>query len=472
MNNNIDINSARVIETDLFCVEISEDGLAAYATIKHFYDPIPKIAQAFKTLLLNSNLTVGLIPDNIRKLIKDRDPTQRLQIARGVPPVSGLKGAIKLLANFSQRPEYHIEKQNFTSYEALKLPNLVFAGTPLLEITPPVPSRNGKSVTGKPIFPAVVVPPEPLQLTLGENVAYSNDKPNIVIATCDGLASFENNTVSVTACRVFKEDVSGVIGPIIENRPVVILGDAKAGTSIECQQNIEIYGTIEDVMLVSQGDIIVHKGYVGRGKGYLKAAGNVLLSFALNQHIVAGNSVYFISELIGCTVKAGNQIISPTGGIIGVVAKALFGIRIFFAGSEEAVVTRLTVGRPAQLLEKKRELDQLIEMHQKMMKENKQLLYDLVMKQLNNNLSDSELEHLIALQESKKMLPEKITALENQLTELNNMVSRLENAAIQINGTIHEKVLLTINDEKLVITDQTRRKEYRLHRGNITALPL
>jgi hypothetical protein len=472
MNNNVDISTTRVIETELIRIEISEDGLAAYATIKHFALPIPKIAQEFKNLLLKSNLTFGLIPENIRKLIKDGNPTQSLQIARGIPPVNGIKGAIKLLVNFSQRPEYDIEKQNFTSYEALKHPNLVFEGTPLLEITPPRPSRNGKSVTGDPILPAVAVPPEPIQLTLGENVAYSSENPNVIVATGDGLATFENNRVSVIACRVFKGDVSGVMGPIIETRPVIVLGDAKAGTSIESEQNIEIYGTIEDVMFVSQGDIIVHQGYVGRGKGYLKAAGNVLLAFALNQQIEAGGSVYFISELIGCNVKAGKQIISPTGGIIGGEVEALFGIRIFFAGSDEAVVTRLTVGRPAQLLEKKRELDQLIETHQKMMKENKQLLYDLVMKQLNNNLSDSELEHLIALQEAKKMLPEKINALEHQLTELNNMVSRLENASIQINGIIHEKVILTINDEKFVITDKTRRKEYRLHRGNITAFPL
>ncbi|MCB0261883.1 MAG: FapA family protein [Calditrichia bacterium] len=463
------VKQTQKIETDLFLIEIAEDGMSAFARIKNFSEPLQKIASELKQLLSEHHITRGLISDNARKLLKDQNPNQRMVIAKGVQPVPGKAAEVREISKFISRAEIDPNRLKVSDLGELKHQNLVFKDKPLIRIIPPVPTQDGWTVTGTRIPAKIQVSMERPKIITGPNTAFSPDDPDLIIATVDGLATFVEQTVAVEAYTVVKGDMGPEIGSLDEKRPVLVLGDVKAGSTIESSGDVEIYGTVEDVSIKSGRDIIIHRGFVGRGKGTLKSQRHTILTFALYQTIEANDTVFFLTELIGCKVSAGQKVVGRTGGIIGGETKGLFGIQVHFAGSEEAVVTKLMVGRREQLVRRKREMDDLIVQYQESIKENKQKMYELVMKQIDNKITEIELEHLNSLQIEKKMIPEKIREIEEKLTDINELVKDLENADIEIRGIVNEKVSLSICDARLMVQEKARRKRYYLSGDKILA---
>ncbi|RMD50164.1 MAG: DUF342 domain-containing protein, partial [Ignavibacteria bacterium] len=220
--------------------------------------------------------------------------------------------------------------------------------------------------------------------------------------------------------------------------------------------------TVEDAQLEAERDIIIYHGFVGRGRGLVKAGRNVILSFALHQNLEAGDSILFYKEMMGTSCKAGGKILSVKGGIIGGRAEALEKISIKFAGSEEAVKTDLMVGNWKPLNLRKLEVEEEIKALQKKLEEGKKRLYELIRRQIDKKTTPEEDEELLRLQDEKKQLPEEIAELESELESLNNAIQKGKNAIIEISGTIYERVGIYISDANMMMTRKKVRKRFRL----------
>ncbi len=457
------------IEHPFISLEISDDRMTAFGQILDFSLPMGQIAGELKKVLIAAGITRGLIMDNIKQLLRDRNPNQKLAIATGRKAVAGRAGEIKELVTFFARPDLDVEKFQVSHIKELKHPNLVLKGAPLLNVTPPRPARDGFTVTGERLPASGPKNSPDFKFELGEHVSRSPENPQIIIAEIDGLATYQNDRVSIKPILVIPGNVSLENSPVHYPGTVIVMGDVKAGTKIEAGQDIEVYGTVEDAVLQAERDILIYQGFVGHGKGKVSAQRHVILAFALYQKINAGHTLLFFKELIGCKVFARKNIIARTGGIIGGYNEALEKILLHFAGSEEAVKTQLVVGRRSTLMEKRRELDELIQHYQELLRANKQQIYDLVIKQLDDLITEEEEAHLSQLQMQKRILPSKIQEIEAQLTTLNSEVGHLENAAIEIRGILHEKVSLAIGDARLNIKEKTRRRLFRVSGNRIVA---
>ncbi len=456
-------NTAVAAGVPVITVTLSNDKMTAYARIRDFSLPLKELLSHLKAEMLAAGIRRGLVKENIEKLVRDRDPEQKLVIARGVPPREGKKGAIVPLTEFARRAEFDIDKLSIPDIEKLKHPNLVFAGTPLLRIAPGRKSQEGYTVTGEVLKPATDMQnPEP-EIELGANVAYSEKEPNVIVARCNGLAIFKDKTViEVKPYKVIKGDAGFKYRGLKHKGNLIILGDLKAGCDLEVSGDVEVYGTMEDARIDAGRDVIIYHGFVGRGKGKIKAGRNIILGFGLYQELEAGETVLFFRELMGCKVYAGKNIVSIAGGIIGGINEALHKISIQFAGSEEAVKTELIVGRPARIKQKKQAVENKIKSCQEEIEENKNLIYELVRKQLDDEISPEEARQLAELQERKKTLPNKIRQLEEELMRINEQFKNIKNSYIEIRGTVNERVLIIINDARLLIEHKTRRKLMRL----------
>lgn len=463
---NMDVDTA----TPVITIKLSNDKMTAFARINDFSLPLKTLLSRLKEEMIAAGIRRGLVKENIEKLVRARDPEQKLVIARGVHPREGKKGAIVPLTEFARRTDFDIDKLSIPDIEQLKHPNLIFAGTPLLRIAPGRKSKEGFTVTGEILKPARDIQnPEP-EIELGENVAYSDEDPSVIVARCDGLAIFKDKSfIEVKPYKVIKGDAGFQYRGLKHEGNLIILGDLKAGCDLEVSGDVEVYGTMEDARIHAGRDVIIYHGFVGRGKGKIKAGRNIILGFGLYQEMSAGESILFFRELMGCKVYAGKNILSIAGGIIGGTSEAFHKISIQFAGSEEAVKTELIVGKSARIKQKKQAVESEIKSSQEEIEKNKDLIYELVRKQLDDEITPEETRQLAELQERKKILPDKIRELEEELVKINEQFKNIKNSYIEIRGAINERVLIVIDEARLLIEQKTRRKLMRLSGNAISA---
>ncbi len=440
-------------------LEISRDHMAVYAAITNFSIPTPQLASLLKQKLQQAGVRFGLDKENIKKLLLEKKPDRRLLIARGQPPEPGRASQIQKLIDFNPRKPIAFTEQLDIRFHAFRHPNLVRKGTPLVRWIPGKPSREGRTVLGEPI---PVKPVPQIRVEPGEGVAPHPEKPHVFTALTDGLAFFEEpNRVWIKPVRVL-ERVDPGVGNIKEKGSVIVLGDVKANTRIEAGEDVEVYGVVEDARIHGHRDVIIHKGFIGHGKGLVMADRNIYLAFARYQNLQAGGNLYFEYELIGCNTTVGDRILSPRGRIISGRSEALYRIRVDVVGSPEGVQTYLVVGQDDLLRRKLSKVQEEIDAYYDRVIELKQEIYDLVLRQIDGDLNEQEEKHLQFLQRQNDLIPERIRKMENEKAQLEQALETIKRAEVIVTGDIYEKVTIQIEKKSLDIKRKLRRRRFHV----------
>ncbi len=271
---------------------------------------------------------------------------------------------------------------------------------------------------------------------------------------------------------VIRGDVEHELRELICQDSLIVLGDVKPGSHIKAKEDIEVFGTVEDAHLEAGRDVLLHRGFVGRGHGSVVAGRDAIVGFAFFKKISAGRNVWFQTELIGCEVQAGQQIISAEGRIVGGTNEALKKINIRSAGSDENVKTILIAGQQQLLQQKIAGMEELIQNYYEELDITKKSIYDLIVKKMNDHLTPEELAALDQHQTSKDEIPQKIQEIERQLTQMNQEIEDIKHAEIEVRGAIHPNVQATVGKLDRTIKDKTFMKKFVISKGKLVLSPL
>ena len=442
---------------DFVRLEISRDHMEVYATISNFSLPPSKLAEILKRKLQQAGVCFGLEKENIKKLLLQQQANKRILVARGRPPQLGRPAQIQKLVDFTPRKPIVFDQKLEIRFGSFRHPNLVRKGTALIRLIPGQPSREGRTVLGEPI-PVKAVPQ--ITLEMGEEVIRDPNHPNVIVAATDGFAFFEEpNKVWVKPVRVL-DRMDPTVGNVRESGSVIVLGDVKANTRIEAGEDVEVYGVVEDARIHGHRDVIVHKGFIGHGKGLIMADRHVLLAFARYQNIQAGQNLYFEYELIGSNVTAGNMILSPRGRIISGRCEAQYRIQVDVVGSAEGVPTSLIVGQDDLLKRKLAKVQEEIDAYYDRIIELKQEIYDLVLRQIDGDLNEQEEKHLQFLQRQNDLIPERIQKMEAEKKHLEKALENIKKADVIVTGDIFEKVAIQIEKKTYEVKRKLRRRRF------------
>lgn len=467
MNASVPMSSEKP-STDPIHIQVSADEMYAYAQISDFSLPLPHLVKKFKQSLARHGIRKGILPENIKRLLWEKNPHLRLVIARGLPVEDTVAASYQKLVSFESRPPLVIENNLPIDLKKLRHGNLVFQGTPLLQIAVQK-KQTTITVTGK----TVELPADAESLIkLGPNVKLEEGDALQVVATTDGLAIMKDHDwIDVIPCTVVKHSVPAS-SVIRSEHSIIVLGDVETGCSLQTPGDIEVYGTVKDSVLKAGNDLIIQQGFVGKNAGVIEAGRHTLLGFAHNKHIQTGQVLWFDNELINCNVFAAKKIISQKGRVVGGNIEALEQIDIKSAGSSEEIGTHLQVGRTDYLKEKKEQLNEMIQEYFRNLDEVKKNIYDLVIKKVDRTITLPELEMLEQFQLNKEIIPEKIKELEENLTRLNNEIERMQRATISIHQDIFPGVVISIGDYSRKIYRADKRLEFKLMDGRIFAYPI
>ncbi len=336
-------------------ITASQDGLQAFACVypKDFsggeITPF-KIHSAVEKAGIVAQVDLEAISAGIAKAKETGKPVDKVLVAKGVPPVDGADGELKLEVALDKSIGQEEADGSINYYERGAI-HTVHAGDRLAVLLPPKKGVPGTDVFGAPILARDGAP---ASAQAGENVEFKSERGEFV-AIAPGMILFSDGTISVSSVVEINSDIDFSTGNIrMEEGSISITGNIRSGFTVVSAGNLLVQESIEDARIEARGDVEVKHGVVMGETGFIKAGGNVRAHFAQNATIDAGHDVFVDNDLSNCLVTAQNMIVvtEGKGRIQGGVLRCGGGIEAKEVGSELNIRTVLIIGLPPHKQEK------------------------------------------------------------------------------------------------------------------------
>ncbi len=295
------------------------------------------------SVLESAGVTTGVRRGEIEEAIAAGKWGQQLVVAEGVPPVHGQDSSVEYLfragieAKPVELPDGRVDFKN------LDLVTNVRQGDNLAVRIPPTESRDGMSVRGD------AVPARRgrlLPVRAGSNVHCSGDG-GVAFASVDGQATVNRSgTIHVFPLYEVPGDVGMETGNIRFVGSVVVTGSVLAGFSLEAEGDIEVKGFINGDLVQAGCNLSAGRGIQGRGKGLVRAGGDVACVFVENATLEAQGSIRVRDAIMHSTVSARSRVtvVDGKGVIVGGITQAGEEVRARVIGSVLATPTTIEVG--------------------------------------------------------------------------------------------------------------------------------
>jgi uncharacterized protein (DUF342 family) len=432
--------------SDAVHVVVSEDGFKAFLTFMEGSDAIPCSAHEIQALLAEHGVIHGVRTD-LADVVAHRAPNERsILVAVGKPPQAGKSGWIDYCFNTNQQSA-DSSKERKVDYHDLGWIHNVHKLVVIAELHPAEAGIPGIRISGDEVPPPPVKEPV---FKLGSGVALDPSNHRKVIATVDGNAVLEKDgTLHVHPTITVTGNVDYATGDIDFVGSVMVFGDVKSDFTIKAGQSVEIRGNVEDATIEAGGDVIVRKGFLGQGKGLIKAGGNVEIQHVLNQSVVSKKLIRIMREGICAKLHASEKIAAPSAVFVGCTLEAGDEIDVHNLGNGDQTQAKVRVGRRGILFEQMSRVDREFQKAQRQLAEAKNAVYRLVRMQLDNGKLTAEQDaFLTKLKLAQTELTKVVERLQKDAEDLKGQMRETGVARIVVRDTIHANVFVELNGVK------------------------
>ena len=412
----------------------------------------------------------GIKTDVLDKIFSQGEFDKEILIAEGRLPVHGEPGKLEIFFNYKREFNPVEDKDGRIDYKDISFLISVKKGDVLCTLKQPTDGIPGETVSGKVL--------EAKQggertLPLGKNVEPDQKDPDTLVASVDGCVNYNiaQNIIDVSPALEIKGDVDFKTGNVEFNGTLKVGGDIKSGFIVKTDGDLEVGGCIEDAEVDVGGDVMVKKGYIGRGKGHLKVAGNAVLKHAQGQNITVDGNLEMGGELMHCNTRVGKSLVasSRAGWIIGGSTMVVGNIEANQIGSESYSHTEISVGVNFQLLDRIKEIEQeedTIRQNQEKVKKGMYNLARLRIK-LKGNLPPDQEAMFDRLQDTSNYYPKQLETLKTEKERIKKEIENSGASYVKVMKTMYPGVKITIGKFSKVFTEKLERKVIKEVRGEI-----
>ena len=440
-----------------YALFISENGMEAmlYITNLMRYElSIPGINQ----LLKDEKITTGIDHSAVADMVSKQKYNCEINIAKGKEPQDGQDGSYTFHFNCYQNTVPKVLEDGSVDYRDIELFTFVEHGQLLAEYVHATPGAMGFSVTGKLLMP---VKGKEKPAIRGTGFLLNDDATSYYARTAGKITyKTESTDVSRHESIIYQfMEISPVFvhqgsllyreGDIDFDGDVLIRGDVQTGVTIKATGDVEIEGIVEAVNIKSGGNILVKKGIIGTGKGYIEARGSLRGKFFESVYLNASLDIE-CNYLFNCVAKTDSMIKvkGNKGSIVAGKVYAMMGIEAFTLGNESGVSTYLSVGVTKTSTETSKQLDKKIEdvsLEVDVFRKNcfpEKPFYSKIVLALE--LKEAELEDLLKKQQ----------LFQNQIT-------KAAKAAILIKGMAYAGAIIEMEEKKLELKQTLKSVHFR-----------
>lgn len=387
-------------------------------------------------------------------------------IAKGTSPQHGTVGRVQCLL---KKPEMNIDvgAKGSINFRDINTITRIAKGHPLYRITPPEPGIDGKDVFGNPVKPREY---DRVYFPGIENTETDKNNPNLLVSTIDGSVIFTRDGIKISKCHMVSGNVDYSTGNIKYDGPVKIRGDVKSGFKVQAKDSVEVDGTVEDATIITEGDVTVKCGFVGTGKGLIKAGGEVRVGFVRNQKIESRGSIYVAKEALDSKLYSKSKIFVASKGLAlaGGYAFAIEGMELAALGSETEVKTEIQVGSDPKIKAAIEAIDGNIELLSKKGAVLESQLKEIERsKKKSKDLFEKLIEKMEKVMEAKMNIEMKVSELKEKKGFIEREEGICANPILKVYGTVYPGIALSFHNFKRLIDEKTNRKMFYLDKGDI-----
>lgn len=454
---------------NLFNVRISEDKVSLFLDL---FPPSVNESQPTLEDILNEISKIGNIINIDREVItsslnvvsQNKTPLTDIIISMGDLPVDGKDGWLEIVAKKEQQESTKKTDNKFANsnndYLSIGKDQLIAI------IHPAIEGYDGIDIFNNPIKH---VKAKEIKVKLTSNIYAKEDDENQILAKLDGFLEIYQNTIYVKEVLDIKGNIDVNTGNIKAYGSLMVYGNVVNDMKLNLSQNINVNGYLGDAEIEVGKNAVIKGGFLGSGKGSIKAGGNIELKFIENQKVFSRGSLLISKEAINSELYVRDKIGSDGTHftIIGGYAIASESIELNSAGNEYGTNTTLEVGIDYQ---------------------KKFYLRDNIVKlgSLKKEIEfvDKEIIEISSMRRKSQNMLERIKLLANRHTEINNEMEMLKekrnqlfseintptSSKIVIKNEIYPGVKLIINGKQRLITDKLKSKTFVLSKdGDIVA---
>ncbi|HUI10216.1 MAG TPA: FapA family protein [Bacteroidota bacterium] len=432
-------------------IMVAADGLSA-AVVLEASAPAPCAADLVRALAA-SGVTFGVSDDAVAKIASGEGAGTTVTVAAGKAPVPGTDGRIEWC--FSPEPGAKALYRNAVPGQRLAVVHEAAPGTP------------GVSVLGTPLAPR---PGKTASLRPGANTAPDAADPRAVVATAAGNIVVADGHIEVQPLLTLGSGLDYTAGKIEFVGSIVVRGDIAGEVTVRAGGSLTVHGNVDDADIDARGDVVVDKGFVGRGKGRIVAGGSVSVLHVLNQSITAAKDVRIGKESVNGIVSAGGRVQAPRAVIAGGTIHADGDVVVGTIGSSDGAGAKVRAGRRGRIVERIAASERELKQAEARMAEVKDTVYRLVRMQLDaGGLDDAKRQALARLQEAQKQLPQQVAALRAEQQSLKEELKINQAVTITVRETVFENTIVEINGCRKMMDAALEGVIFREHAGAIEA---
>lgn len=449
----LSLNPNKIVPVDELCgIQVSFDKMTAAMRLYPKSDGGNDITkEQVMAAIEDAKIKAGIDEAAIEEALSEKKYCTDIIIAKGTLPTAGRDATINYYFDTNSKARPELKEDGSVDFFKLNTLHHCTKGQVLAEIIPEERGNDGIDVLGT-ITPAREV--KKVKFDHGRNLQISQDGLKL-LSMVDGHVNYVNGAVFVSDVYSV-EDVGPSTGNIEYHGNVEVKGNVCENFEIKTDGDVFVNGVVEGAYIEAGGNIVIARGMHGQNKGKLVAGGNVIAKFISAAEVNAKGFVE-AEQILNAKVVAGTEIHAEAGkGLITggrVIAKKAVNVKN--AGSPMGANTIIEVGVDPETKKRIASLQKEISEKSKSINQMQAVLSALSAKlQTGAKLTPDQVTNLKAIQKALKADQELFQSDMEELQSLDEMVRFDDSAHIDVKGTMHLGVTVTISGVNMAIKSE------------------
>lgn len=453
---------------EIMKVKVTPDKMYAVA---RFYPPSEgrKRADAdeFERDLKALKINTGIVTEALKKHELEPEYCTNVVVALGTKPIQGHNASIEYKFKTDKTAKPRLKDDGSVDFHHLDNISHVSKGDILAVLTKEDLGTPGVDIYGAQVRPARV---ERMVLKHGKNIELTEDGLQL-ISLVDGHATLEGDRVFVSDNYDVPADVDNSTGDIEYNGSVTIKGNVRTGFSVHANGNVEIFGVVEGASIYADGDIILHRGIQGMGKGKLVCKGNLISKFIESADVSAEGYIETDTILHSNVMAKGDIYVrGKNGNIMGGKVRSSVLIEATRIGSAMGTTTEVEVGTDPTVAARMSEIKTLITEKTEERTKFDQLVQLMRKKQEMGILEPEKMSLIPQFTKNMILLDAEIKKLSDEYSNLSEQLASNAHAKIQINSDVHAGTKIVIAGDYILIHEDLAHVKFMKQKGEIKPL--
>lgn len=434
------------------CVTLAEDKMSAsinFSTAQEIragllhHLTVPDVIK----LLKRCDVKQGILKEKIKDMLDKKQFYRDVTVAEGKEATDGRDGAFKFYfrTDLNRRPR--VLEDGSVDYKCMELFEAIKKDMLIAEYRPATMGTFGYDVTGQIKAPKKGKELPPLR---GTGFTLTEDKKQYY-SLIDGIIELDelDNRLDIRNLYTITGDVDASVGNIDFNGDVNVMGNVQSGFSIKATGSVVIDGHCEGCQISADKDVIIRKGYQGKGDGRIVAGGGITGKFFESASLSASGDVQ-ASYLLNCQLRTQGRLLveGRKGVIIGGYICAKQGVSCSGIGNIAEIKTTVEVGIDKEDMAAHQELLQKVDQINAELKTCETALKRFMEQPVRDEKSTALIQRLNKAVYTQKLQKKKLLKEREETME---KMTKQKGARIQVSGRVYPGTLLYLNADPFVV---------------------